>query len=102
MKNGNLKSMSVDELWELHEFVAAELSRKMRAEQATLENRLRQLGGAIGDGGLKRARRPYPKVLPRYRNPKNRRETWAGRGKQPRWLAAQLHDGRRLTDFLIQ
>jgi hypothetical protein len=52
MKNGNLKSMSVDELWELHEFVAAELSRKMRAEQATLENRLRQLGGAIGDGGL--------------------------------------------------
>ena len=102
MKNGNLKSMSVDQLWELHELVVAKLSQKMEAERATLERRLRQLGAAVGDGGLRRARRPYPKVLPKYCNPKNRSETWAGRGKHPRWLAAQLHSGRKLTDFLIR
>jgi len=94
--------MSVDELWELHESVADELSQKIMAERATLEDRLRKLKAAVGDGGSRRARRPYPKVLPKYRNPKNRSETWAGRGKQPLWLAAQLRSGKKLTDFLIR
>ena len=101
MKNGNLKSMSVDELWELHELVVAELSHKMAAERTVLEDRLRQLGSAVGDGGLRRERRPYPKVRPKYRNPENRSETWAGRGKEPLWLRAQLRSGKKLTDFLI-
>ena len=65
-----MKSMSVDELWELHESVVAELSRKMAAERARLENRLRQLGSAAGSQVLRRTKRPYPKVLPKYRNPK--------------------------------
>ena len=29
-------------------------------------------------------------------------ETWAGRGKQPRWLVAQLRSGKRIEDFTIQ
>jgi len=102
MKNGKLKSMSVDDLWELRESVVAELGRKMAAERAMLENRLRRLGAVAGHGGLGRERRPYPKIFPKYRNPKNRSETWAGRGKQPRWLTAQLRSGRKLTDFLIR
>ena len=100
MKNGNFKSMSMDELWELREFMVAELNLKMAAKRATLERRLRQLGSS-GNGVLGDERRSYPKVLPKYRNPKNRSETWAGRGKQPRWLAAQLRIGKQLSDFLI-
>jgi DNA-binding protein H-NS len=102
MKNGNLKSMSVDELWSLHESIVAELSRKMASERAMLEDRLRRLGSAITGSELKRERRPYPKVFPKYRNPKNRSETWAGRGKQPRWVTDQLRSGRKLNDFLIR
>ena len=102
MKNEDLKSMSVDELWSLHELVVAELSRKITAERAILENRLRQLGSAAGNLEERLGRRPYPKVQPKYRNPKNRNETWAGRGKQPRWLTAQLRSGKKLGDFLIQ
>jgi len=102
MKNGNLKSMSVDELWELHESVVAELGQKMAAERAMLETRLRQLGVVASNGLLAREKRPYPKVVPKYRNPKNHSETWAGRGKQPRWLIAQLRGGKKLTDFLIR
>jgi DNA-binding protein H-NS len=101
MKNGNFKSMSLDELWELREFMVAELNLKMAAKRATLERRLRQLGSTVGNEALADERRPYPKVLPKYRNPKNRSETWAGRGKQPRWLAAQLRVGKQLSDFLI-
>jgi DNA-binding protein H-NS len=98
MKQGDLKSMPIEELWDLHERIVAELSSKMAAERDMLENRLRQLA----DGDSKRERRPYPKVLPKYQNPKNSEETWAGRGKQPRWLTAQLRSGRKLTDFLIR
>jgi DNA-binding protein H-NS len=102
MKNKNLKSMSVNELWVLHKSVVAELSRKITAERIILERRLRQLVSTTEGQVVGRARRPYPKVLPKYRNPQNRSETWAGRGKQPRWLTAQLRTGKKLDDFLIR
>ena len=101
MKSSDLQTMSLDELWNLHELVVAELTRKITAERATLENRLRRLS-STGNGALKRERRPYPKVQPKYRNPKNPGETWAGRGKQPRWLTAQLRSGKKLNEFLIR
>ena len=41
------------------------------------------------------------KVAPKYRNPAKPTETWAGRGKPPRWLAAELKKGKKLTDFAI-
>ena len=76
--NRDLKSMSVDELWELHKSVVGELSRKIMAEQAMLENRLRRLGSTALSGDARRERRPYPKVQAKYHNPKNR-ETKHGR-----------------------
>jgi DNA-binding protein H-NS len=100
MENYDLKAMSVDQLWRLHEQIVAELGRKIEAEKVTLEYRLRTLG--LGRHNPDRKRRAYPKVLPKYRNPKNRAETWAGRGKQPLWLSAQLRSGKKLEDFLIR
>jgi DNA-binding protein H-NS len=47
------------------------------------------------------ARRRYPQVFPKYRNPAEPSETWAGRGKKPRWLAAQLKSGKQIDDFRI-
>jgi DNA-binding protein H-NS len=94
--------MSLEELWELHELVVAALSSRMTTEQAKLEHRLRQLGASSENGVLKPERRAYPKVVPKYRNPKNQSETWAGRGKRPRWLTVQLRSGKRLDDFLIR
>jgi DNA-binding protein H-NS len=38
----------------------------------------------------------------KYRNPSNRKETWAGRGNRPRWLVAALKGGKkRLADFAV-
>lgn len=42
------------------------------------------------------------KVEPKYRNPGNAAETWAGRGMAPKWLSAELAKGRKLEDFLIK
>ena len=42
------------------------------------------------------------KVAPKYRNPANPAETWTGRGKQPRWLAGYVAQGRNASDYLIK
>lgn len=46
--------------------------------------------------------RKLGKVAPKYRNPAKPSETWTGRGKQPRWLAAETAKGRKVEDFLIK
>jgi DNA-binding protein H-NS len=46
--------------------------------------------------------RGYPKVFAKFQNPARPFETWAGRGKQPRWLTAQLNSGNRIDDFRIR
>jgi DNA-binding protein H-NS len=94
-------SMSVDELWSFYELVSAALAPKISAEKARLEQRLRQLGLGAGVKEIGHARRPYPQIYPKYRNPAKPSETWAGRGKKPRWLAAQLKSGKQIDDFRI-
>jgi DNA-binding protein H-NS len=50
----------------------------------------------------KTAGKPTGKVAPKYRNPANPEETWAGRGQPPRWLAAEIAKGRTIEDYLIR
>ncbi len=42
------------------------------------------------------------KVAPKYRHPGNPAQTWAGRGQQPNWLAAEIAKGKSLEDFAIR
>lgn len=49
-----------------------------------------------------KARKTLGKVAPKYRNPDKADDTWTGRGKQPRWLAALTAQGRRVDEFLIK
>jgi DNA-binding protein H-NS len=90
--------MSIDQLWCLHEVLASELAQKITQERDKLDQRLKR----IDRGVTVHARRPYPRVLPRFRNPARPSETWAGRGKQPRWLREALRLGKKLDDFRIQ
>jgi len=46
--------------------------------------------------------RKLGKVPAKYRNPANAKETWSGRGKHPRWLAALTKKGKKAEDFLIK
>ncbi|WP_407180074.1 H-NS family nucleoid-associated regulatory protein [Bradyrhizobium sp. STM 3562] len=95
MKPVELERLSIDKLWKLHVEISKILQQRIQQEKLVLEDRLSRLGGRAA------GRRPYPPVLPKYRNPDRPSETWAGRGKQPRWLVAQLRSGRRLNDFRI-
>jgi hypothetical protein len=42
MKQRHLDSMSIDELWKLHERIAATLTAKINAEKKALMDRLKQ------------------------------------------------------------
>jgi DNA-binding protein H-NS len=96
METNDLRSMPLEELWKLHEELIVRLGSRLAAEKAKLEKRLRELRPRD-----RRMRRPYPKVFPKYQNPKNPTETWSGRGRQPRWLSPQLRSGKKLDDFRI-
>jgi DNA-binding protein H-NS len=96
MKDRDFATMSGEELWALHEKICAILSAKLDAEKHQLERRLAQLT-VHGD----KHRRPYPKVHPKYKNPERPSETWSGRGKQPRWVAAYIRTGKKVDDLLV-
>jgi DNA-binding protein H-NS len=111
-KKLNLDAMSVDEMWQLHEEISQVLSGRLTSEKRELERRLAQLRreketrqsepvDAQTLKGVHRERRKYPRVSPKYRNPEEPSETWSGRGKQPRWLAAALKTGHTIEEFVI-
>jgi DNA-binding protein H-NS len=100
----NLKSMSIDRLVGLRDQVNAALSAKVIDQRHALESELSKLGrfqgagrakAAFGRGGARGS------VAPKYRNPENPAETWAGRGLKPRWLTAAIKTGKKPDDFLI-
>lgn len=87
----------------LHEKITATLAAKLAAEKAMLEKRLKLLEKvSVGQPVRATKRRPYPTVFPKFKNPEKPSETWAGRGKQPRWLKKQLKLGKRIDDFRIE
>lgn len=87
--------------------VRAKLRAAAKAEGYTLEELFG--GKAAGSAAARKPRkasktkgRKLGKVAPKYRNPAKPSETWTGRGKQPRWMAALTKKGKKPEDFLIK
>jgi len=99
-----LKTMSVAELQDLKSKIEAAIGAKVTERRRELEAQLSKLSGFGGRGGkaIKFGRGGRTgSVAPKYRNPGNPAETWAGRGLKPRWLTAAIKGGKKLDDFLI-
>jgi DNA-binding protein H-NS len=99
----NLKSMSIDKLSKLRSQVDAALNSKVIEERRAVQDQLGKLSRLATNGLRVKGVRGGPRgaVAPKYRNPENPVETWAGRGLKPRWLAAALKSGKKLEDFSI-
>lgn len=88
--------------------VRAQLNKLLKSSGYTAEEVLgveapaRSRVAKAAKAPAKKAVRKLGKVAPKYRNPANPKETWTGRGKQPRWLAAHTTKGKKLEDFLIK
>jgi DNA-binding protein H-NS len=104
MASVNVDKMSLKELVDLENRVRNAISKMKDRERTELKQKISSLaenagfsvselfGGGRGKGG---------KVAIKYRNKENPAETWTGRGRQPKWLAAKLAKGSKLADFAI-
>ena len=102
MESIDLQSMSLDELWALHETICLILARKLEAEKRSHEQRLNELRRKFGKASNKAPlRRSYPKVHPKFRNPEPPHQTWSGRGHQPGWVRELLAAGKTIDDLRI-
>jgi DNA-binding protein H-NS len=59
---------------------------------------------AMKGSDLLQRKRGVPKgtrLRPKYRNPENSSQTWAGRGLKPAWLVGLLRRGTKLADLSV-
>ncbi|MGQ1258771.1 MULTISPECIES: H-NS family nucleoid-associated regulatory protein [Acinetobacter calcoaceticus/baumannii complex] len=105
----DISALSIQELKDLQ--VQAEELINQKKEQAIEDayNQVNEIAEGVGltinqllEIGSQKFKKQRKVVEPRYRNKKNAAETWTGRGKQPRWLVAEIEKGAKLEDFLIK
>lgn len=106
MKLPNLKPYAVADLIILRDNINVIISKNIGRERAALERQLAAINGYVTPKNGVKKRRPHKlkgiKVAPKYRNPEDRSETWAGRGATPRWMKAAIKGGAKKDDFLIK
>jgi DNA-binding protein H-NS len=97
----SLAGMSVEALLTLRDNVGRALSEKtseMREQLRRLEfGAARSSTAKTGKTGSLRGR----KIPPKYRDPDNPSNVWAGRGAVPRWMQEKIRAGAKRDDLLI-
>lgn len=80
--------------------IAVAKERERQELKQEIEAIAQESGFTVGElfsgSGSKRSR-----VTPKYQNPDDPTETWTGRGRKPRWLAAKLAKGASMEDFAL-
>ena len=98
-----LEKMSYKELLDLRDRVSAAMVTRKATEQAEIKRKISELAAKSGidlaDLLKTKGVRKSSKVKAMYRNPSDPSQTWAGRGRQPRWLSAALKKGQKLESF---
>ncbi|MEX5728252.1 DNA-binding protein H-NS [Rhodovulum iodosum] len=99
----DLDSMSLKELEKLRKNIdkaiaRLEVRRKDDARKAA-EEAARQFGFSLDE--LTDGKKPKKTSPPKYRNPEDPKQTWTGRGRQPRWIKDAIEAGRPMSDFEI-
>jgi DNA-binding protein H-NS len=97
--------MSYAELSKLEAEIARLKAEKQSEERAALREKMaamaREHGFDMGELFDKR-RKGKGTVAPKYRDPKNPENTWAGRGRMPRWMVTATKGSKaKKEDFLI-
>jgi len=102
--SNSLDSMSFAELSRMETRIARLKIEKQNAERAELRQRIiamaKDHGFEISDL-FGKGRKGKGSVAVKYRDPQNPENTWTGRGRMPRWMAAATKGGKATKeDFL--
>ena len=95
---------------QLHELIAKARQREIDLRKEKLDDLRERVAALLKKEGFTQAdvfprRAGKAKGAPiavKYRNPANKEQTWAGRGKRPRWFHEALAAGRKEKDFLAK
>ncbi|HCL60385.1 MAG TPA: DNA-binding protein [Acinetobacter sp.] len=105
----DITNLSVEELKRLQAEAESLIALKKDQEIEDAYHQVLKIADKVGltieqlleFGASKRKKTARKSVEPRYRSKSNPEDTWTGRGKQPRWLVAELEKGAKLEDFVI-
>ena len=104
-RNGDVDKMSYAELADMEMRIARLKSQKQNAERLELRQKLTDMAKQHGfdiHELFGKGRKGKGSVAVKYRDPKNRENTWTGRGRMPRWMAAATKGGKtKKEDFLV-
>jgi DNA-binding protein H-NS len=104
-RESDLEKMTYAELAETKLRIEQLMAEKQASERAELREQLSAMAKEHGFDlhDLFGARRKGKgSVAVKYRDPKNPENTWTGRGRTPRWMAAAMKGGKaKKEDFLI-
>jgi DNA-binding protein H-NS len=102
--SNGIEDMSFSELAQMEVRIARLKIEKQNAERSELRERIvamaKEHGFEISEL-FGKGRKGKGTVAVKYRDPKNPENTWTGRGRMPRWLAAATKGGKaKREDFL--
>ena len=103
-KNG-LEKMSYADLVRMEADIGRLKIEKQNAERHSVRQKLTDIAAAAAfdiNDLFGKAKKGKGSVAIKYRDPKNPENTWTGRGRMPRWMAAATKGGKaKKEDFLI-
>lgn len=111
----NLEALSVSQLAKMQAEIPQIIKRKSDARQEALRSKLAKMAkdegfdpfelfkaAPVKNGAHTTAKAAKPqKIKVKYRNPANHAETWSGRGRPARWLAAYEKQGQKREQFAV-
>lgn len=102
----DLSKIGIPELQSLKKQIDKEIEARRQRERDEAVKQIRAIADKAGfpledlvstrRGGRRRSSAPV-----KYRDPENASNTWAGRGRKPRWLEKALAEGKKLEDFAV-
>ena len=125
----NLETLTTKQLVDLERQIAGEVAKRFQALETAKTDLQTQLGAKLGrilkemglpttaasvnievsatngNGAHKVAKakpRKRSKIAIKYRNPSNPAETWSGRGRPARWLAALEKQGNKRDQYAVR
>lgn len=106
----DLTKLSRADLTKMSKDIDRELKKRERKAKAEAKKKIQAIAQEAGFPvtelvqELKPVRRKAgkrAKATVKYRDPKNPKNTWAGRGRMPNWMAEQIEKGKKKEDFAV-
>lgn len=104
MSDVNIDNLSVEQLAALAKDAQAKIKQKQAQGLKDAYLQFKEIAKANGttiEEILKVGKRVQKESRVAYRDPKNPKNVWAGRGRKPKWLEEALNGGKKLEDYAV-